>query len=95
MAQTPLLQKAGAEGTGDPISINLVSSSALGFGGPLKSGTLGEGLTTQVKEFPIKKLNHPKRRNFKYQKDTNVGHWLDGQAEKIHKKLHLNKVQQE
>ena len=89
MAQTPLLQKA-AERAGDPISINLISSRADGFGGPLKSGTLGEGLTAQVKEFPTKIKS--KRKNYKYLKDTNVAQWLDGEAEKIHKKLHLNKV---
>ena len=42
----------------------------------------------------IKPLNTTHRK-LKYAGNTRVAQWLDGQTERIHAKLHLNKLQQE
>jgi len=55
--------------------------------GSLKSPTM-----RVVKE---KRVRHPKKQHYRYEKNTKVAQWLDEQTERIHKNLQLNKNEQE
>ena len=74
-----------------PVSIDLVTSNAQGF-----SGIGPNDIDQRAYAVPmIRRLDrrqNQRRSHNRYLKNTNVTHWLDDQAEKIHKKLNLNRI---